>query len=67
MQVLKKAIPATLQGLVPLPRLLERLPESYLNALFAAFLASRFVYEGSMNSGSTELALHQYLLRLREE
>eukprot|EP00045_Choanoeca_perplexa_P014322 m.167815 g.167815 ORF g.167815 m.167815 type:complete len:1035 (-) comp16644_c0_seq1:72-3176(-) len=64
--VLKKSIPQTLQALVPLAELERRLPESYLQAVFAAFLASRFVYTAEDDSAA-ELALHQFLNTLRAE
>lgn len=63
-QVLRKTVPETLQELVSIEELVKRLPESYLKAVFSAYIASRFVYTST--TGSAELGLHQYLLALRE-
>ncbi|KAF2271271.1 NAD-specific glutamate dehydrogenase-like protein [Westerdykella ornata] len=43
--VLREALPATLQREIGLERIVERVPDSYLRAIFGSFLASRFVYE----------------------
>ena len=43
--VLKEALPQTLQGKIGLEKILTRVPEKYLRAIFGSFLASRFVYE----------------------
>ena len=64
--MLQKSIPQTLQELVPLAELERRLPKPYLQAVFAAFLASRFVYTAEDESAA-ELALHQFLNKLRAE
>lgn len=64
LQVLRLAIPETLQSLLSVETLIARLPASYLKAVFAAFIASRFVYTSS--DDAAELGLHQYLLALRE-
>eukprot|EP00730_Choanoeca_flexa_P020065 TRINITY_DN9807_c0_g2_i1.p1 TRINITY_DN9807_c0_g2~~TRINITY_DN9807_c0_g2_i1.p1 ORF type:complete len:1038 (+),score=326.03 TRINITY_DN9807_c0_g2_i1:113-3226(+) len=64
--VLKKAIPRTLQALIPLDELERRLPQPYLQAVFAAYLASRFVYTAE-DEAAAELALHQFLNSLRAE
>jgi len=44
-KILSEAIPRSLQELVPLDTIIERVPESYLKALFSSHLASRFVYQ----------------------
>jgi len=43
--VFKEALPRTLQAKVGLDKILERVPENYLKAIFGSYMASRFVYE----------------------
>lgn len=43
-KVLEEAIPKSLQELSPLDQILQRAPESYIKAIFAAYLSSRYVY-----------------------
>ncbi|KEF52213.1 NAD-specific glutamate dehydrogenase [Exophiala aquamarina CBS 119918] len=43
--VFKEALPRTLQATVGLDKILERVPENYLKAIFGSYMASRFVYE----------------------
>ncbi|RMZ77194.1 hypothetical protein DV738_g4464, partial [Chaetothyriales sp. CBS 135597] len=45
LSVLREALPKTLQDKVPIDKILERVPDSYLRAIFGSYLASRFVYE----------------------
>lgn len=44
-EVLRRAFPKLLLDKLPLETLLERIPESYVKAIFGAYLASQFVYE----------------------
>lgn len=44
-KVLQEALPKTLQQQVGLNKIIERVPEKYLKAVFGSYLASRFVYE----------------------
>lgn len=48
-EVLARAFPKSLQKLVGLDKMIERLPEDYLKAVFGYYIASRFVYERGMN------------------
>ena len=59
MQVLRAAVPKTLQKAVTVDQLQERLPETYLRALFASYLSSRFVYSYGMDT--SEFALFEYV------
>ena len=43
--VFKDALPRTLQEKVGLEKIVQRVPENYLSAIFGSYLASRFVYE----------------------
>jgi len=43
--IMKRVIPQTLQNLLPLEVIIERLPVNYARAIFNAFLASSFVYK----------------------
>jgi len=43
--VLMEALPQTLQAKVGLSKILARVPEKYLKAIFGSYMASRFVYE----------------------
>ncbi|RMZ90098.1 hypothetical protein DV736_g2658, partial [Chaetothyriales sp. CBS 134916] len=45
LSVLCEALPKTLQDKVPIDKILSRVPDSYLRAIFGSYLASRFVYE----------------------
>ena len=43
--VLTRALPALLQREIGLDKMVERVPDSYLRAIFGSYLASRFVYQ----------------------
>ena len=43
--VLVRALPALLQREIGLEKMVERVPDSYLRAIFGSYLASRFVYQ----------------------
>ncbi|RVX67354.1 NAD-specific glutamate dehydrogenase [Exophiala mesophila] len=43
--IFKEALPQTLQAKVGLDKILERVPDNYLKAIFGSYMASRFVYE----------------------
>jgi len=45
LQVFKEALPKTLQQMIGLDKILQRVPDNYLKAIFGSYLASRFVYE----------------------
>jgi len=49
-RVLKDALPKKLLDLLDLETILHRVPESYLKAIFGAFLASHYIYGFGMNA-----------------
>ncbi|EGD82878.1 NAD+ dependent glutamate dehydrogenase [Salpingoeca rosetta] len=60
--ILKRAIPKTLQEFRPLDVLTSRLPAVYLKTLFASYLSSRFVY--SQGLLASDLAFFEYVQEL---
>lgn len=50
-EVLLEAVPKTLTDLLGLDQIQERVPEAYLRALFAAYLASRYIYTKGIGAG----------------
>ncbi|EQC36938.1 hypothetical protein SDRG_05763 [Saprolegnia diclina VS20] len=60
--ILKDGFPKTLQAKIAYDELLKRLPESYLRALFASQLASRFVYSCGLNC--PEFAFYEFVQTL---
>eukprot|EP00049_Salpingoeca_infusionum_P013465 m.251585 g.251585 ORF g.251585 m.251585 type:complete len:1014 (-) comp15456_c0_seq2:420-3461(-) len=64
-KVMQEAIPEVLRQKVGLDNILARLPEAYSKALFASYLASRFVYLTGLDS--SELAFMDYVSDLVEE
>jgi len=52
--VMKKAIPKTLVDKVGLDELLKRLPEPYQKAVFASWVASRFIYKCGVTGSSVD-------------
>eukprot|EP00043_Microstomoeca_roanoka_P010747 m.101903 g.101903 ORF g.101903 m.101903 type:complete len:1058 (+) comp14992_c1_seq1:155-3328(+) len=62
--VLRQAIPKTLQNFLSLDDVIQRLPHVYLKALFASYLASRFVY--SQGLLASDLAFFEYVQELAE-
>jgi len=48
--VLARALPSKLQELVGLDNVLKRVPEAYLQAIFGAHLASRYVYKHGLDA-----------------
>lgn len=62
LKVLRQAIPKKLCEIVPFEEVVQRLPESYLRALFASWLSSHFVYEKGVTSG--DVAFYEYLANL---
>ena len=55
------AVPKTLQTVVSLNKLQDRLPDTYLKALFASYLASRFVYSNDLDS--SDFSFFEYIQR----
>jgi glutamate dehydrogenase len=60
--ILKQGFPQTLQRMIPFETLLLRLPTSYLRALFASQLASRFVYACGLQC--PEFAFYEFVQSL---
>lgn len=52
-------MPKALQSVVSVEELHQRLPETYLRALFASYMSSRFVY--SYGIDTSEFALFEYV------
>ncbi|CAO2652219.1 Nn.00g005020.m01.CDS01 [Neocucurbitaria sp. VM-36] len=48
--ILKEALPNTLLEQIGLEKIIERVPDNYLRAIFGSYLASRFVYEYGVSS-----------------
>jgi glutamate dehydrogenase len=57
--VLHHAIPNTLQELIGLEKVLERIPESYAQAIFGAYMASRYVYKFGL--AANEMQFFEFL------
>jgi len=62
-RILQDAIPPTLQQLVGLETMLQRVPESYMRALFSAYLSSRYVYHCGM-AETPEAAFFEFVTNL---
>ena len=61
-RVLADAIPPILQDVVgEIDQVMQRLPETYLRALFGAYLASRFIYDQGMNP--SQFAFYEYMAK----
>jgi glutamate dehydrogenase len=63
--VMTLAVPKTLQDLIPVKEIVNRLPENYSRALFSAFLAARFVYHYGLNAH--DFAFFEYVTTLLEK
>ncbi|MCG8478070.1 MAG: NAD-glutamate dehydrogenase [Spirochaetales bacterium] len=63
--VIAEYTPAPLLELVGLERIVERVPRSYLDAIVASRIASRFVYERGLRSTEVEFAM--YVEELKRE
>ncbi|KAF1963378.1 NAD-dependent glutamate dehydrogenase [Byssothecium circinans] len=48
--VLREALPNLLQEQIGLDKIMERVPDNYLRAIFGSYLASRFVYTYGVNA-----------------
>ena len=66
-KVLAKALPQTLQELVGLDTLLERLPEPYQQAVFGYYIASSYVYETGMPQSGAEFSFFEYMKKFSNE
>lgn len=63
--VLYKAIPKRLTELIGLQAILDRVPETYLQAIFGAYLASRYVYKHGLEAN--EFAFFEFMQPLLAE
>ena len=61
--VMRRAVPKLILDLVPLDVLYKRVPEPYLRAIFAGYLASRFVYEYGVSGD--QFAFYQFMKTLK--
>lgn len=67
-RVLLKALPEVLvPGLVSIDTLRKRVPESYLQAIFQCYLASRFYYSQQFTDDLSMFAFFDYIRHLKEE
>eukprot|EP00052_Salpingoeca_macrocollata_P027944 m.267599 g.267599 ORF g.267599 m.267599 type:complete len:1069 (-) comp22804_c7_seq3:147-3353(-) len=60
-QVLKKAVPQTLQRTIGFDTIVDRLPSTYARALFASHVASRFIYEYGLHT--PEFAFYEWVAK----
>ncbi|PFH38081.1 glutamate/leucine/phenylalanine/valine dehydrogenase family protein [Besnoitia besnoiti] len=67
-RVLLKALPEVLvPGLMSIETLRKRVPESYLQAIFQCFLASRFYYSQQFTDDLSTFAFFDYIRRIKAE
>lgn len=57
--VFKEALPQSLQAKIGLDKILERVPDKYLRAIFGSYLSSRFVYE--MGPQPSQFAFFEFM------
>jgi glutamate dehydrogenase len=57
--VLSEALPALLLEKIGLDKIVERVPENYLRAIFGSYLASRFVYE--FGASASQFAFFEFM------
>jgi len=57
--VLSYAIPRKLQQLLGLDAIVQRVPDQYIQAIFGAYLASRYVYKHGL--GANEMAFFEFM------
>lgn len=63
--ILREALPKELIKLVGLDLVLERVPDSYLQAIFGSYLAGRFIYSTGVNPG--QFAFFEYMVDKRKQ
>ncbi|EDO08524.1 Glutamate/Leucine/Phenylalanine/Valine dehydrogenase family protein [Babesia bovis T2Bo] len=63
--VLSKAIPQSLQKLVPIEDIMVRLPDRYMRSMFASHLASTFYYSQQFTDDTSVFAFYEYLKALK--
>ncbi|GFE53554.1 glutamate Leucine Phenylalanine Valine dehydrogenase family protein [Babesia ovis] len=59
--VLSKAIPQSLQKLVPIEEIMKRLPDRYMRSMFAAYIASTFYYSQNFTDDTSVFAFYEYI------
>jgi glutamate dehydrogenase len=57
--VMKEALPETLLAQLGLDTILERVPKTYLKAIFGSYLASRFIYLNGI--GASQFAFFDFM------
>ncbi|KAK9464158.1 Glutamate/Leucine/Phenylalanine/Valine dehydrogenase-domain-containing protein [Lipomyces oligophaga] len=62
--ILQEALPKLLQKQIGLAKIVERVPEPYLKAIFGSYLAGRFVYERGSNPG--QFAFFEFMIEKRK-
>lgn len=65
--VLAKAIPKSLQKLITIDEIMQKLPERYLRSMFASYLASTFYYGQKFTEDTSVFAFYDYVKSLRRE
>lgn len=63
-QVLSEALPNTLIKQIGLETILERVPDSYLKAIFGSYLAGRFIYD--KGASPSQFAFFEYMVEKRQ-
>ena len=61
----KKALPKTLQGLLGLETIMERLPEDYIRAVLGYYVASRYIYKVGLEGN--EFQFYEYMKGMDED
>ncbi|GIX61222.1 glutamate/leucine/phenylalanine/valine dehydrogenase family protein [Babesia caballi] len=59
--VLSKAVPQSLQKLLPIEEIMKRLPERYMRSMFASHLASTFYYAQDFTDDTPVFAFYEYI------
>ncbi|KAM9956355.1 hypothetical protein ACTFIR_003068 [Dictyostelium discoideum] len=63
-KIISAACPKVLLNLLGVDKIMERVPEPYVKAIFGSYLASRFVYKYGLNSN--EFAFYTYMESLKQ-
>ncbi|EAN32237.2 Glutamate/Leucine/Phenylalanine/Valine dehydrogenase family protein [Theileria parva strain Muguga] len=64
--VLSRCVPASLLELVTVEKIVERLPQIYLRALFASYIASNFYYKEKFSDDTSVFAFYEYITSLKD-
>ncbi|KAK1932694.1 Glutamate/Leucine/Phenylalanine/Valine dehydrogenase family protein [Babesia divergens] len=65
MSVMGKVIPHSLQKLIPIESIMQKLPERYMRAMFASYLASTFYYSQNFTDDTSVFAFYDYIKLLK--